>query len=67
MAKSNISSAGATLYVTAAPCMECAKLIIQSGIERVVYRDAYRVTDGIDLLLRAGVTVEQIEASELED
>ena len=67
MAKSNNSSAGATLYVTAAPCMECAKLIIQSGIERVVYRDAYRVTDGIDLLLRAGVTVEQIEASELED
>ncbi len=66
MAKSNNSSLGATLYVTAAPCMECAKLIIQAGIERVVYRDAYRVTDGVDLLVRAGVVVEQIEASELE-
>lgn len=66
MAKSNNSSLGATLYVTAAPCMECAKLIIQAGIERVVYRDAYRVTDGVDLLVRAGVKVEQIEASELE-
>lgn len=66
MAKSNNSSLGATLYVTAAPCMECAKLIIQAGIERVVYRDAYRVTDGVDLLVRAGVVVEQIQASELE-
>ena len=66
MAKSNNSSLGATLYVTAAPCMECAKLIIQAGIERVVYRDAYRVTDGVDLLVRAGIKVEQIEASELE-
>lgn len=67
MAKSNNSSLGATLYVTAAPCMECAKLIIQAGIERVVYRDAYRVTDGIDLLVRAGVKVEQIEAAMLEE
>lgn len=66
MAKSNNSSLGATLYVTAAPCMECAKLIIQAGIERVVFRDAYRVTDGVDLLVRAGIVVEQIEASELE-
>ena len=66
MAKSNNSSLGATLYVTAAPCMECAKLIIQAGISRVVYRDAYRVTDGIDLLERAGVTVEQIPAELLE-
>jgi len=47
--------------------MECAKLIIQSGISRVVYRDAYRVTDGLDLLVRAGVTVEQIDASMLEE
>lgn len=61
MAKSNNSSLGATLYVTAAPCMECAKLIIQAGIVRVVYRDSYRVTDGIDLLKRAGVIVEQID------
>lgn len=59
VAKSGNSSEGATLYVTASPCAECAKLIIQSGITRVVYRDAYRLTDGIDLLKRAGVTVEQ--------
>jgi dCMP deaminase len=65
MAKSNNSSNGATLYVTAAPCLECSKLIIQSGISRVVYRDAYRLTDGIELLLRAGVEVEQISAEEL--
>lgn len=61
MAKSNNSSDGATLYVTAAPCMECSKLIIQSGIKRVVYRDSYRLQDGIELLLRAGIDVEQIE------
>ena len=59
VAKSGNSSQGATLYVTASPCAECAKLIIQSGITRVVYRDAYRLTDGIDLLKRAAVTVEQ--------
>lgn len=60
VAKSGNSSDGATLYVTASPCVECAKLIIQSGIRRVVYRDAYRITDGIDLLRRAGIEVEQI-------
>ena len=59
VAKSGNSSEGATLYVTASPCAECAKLIIQSGISRVVYRDAYRLTDGIDLLKRAGILVEQ--------
>ncbi|MBR1522080.1 MAG: dCMP deaminase family protein [Bacteroidales bacterium] len=61
VAKSGNSSAGSTLYVTASPCVECAKLIIQSGIQRVVYRDAYRLTDGIDLLRRAGISVEQAE------
>ena len=64
VAKSGNSSEGATLYVTASPCAECAKLIIQSGISRVVYRDAYRLTDGIDLLKRAGITVEQKCADE---
>ena len=58
IAKSGNNSAGATLYVTASPCMECAKLIIQSGIRRVVYKDAYRLTDGVDLLRRAGIEVE---------
>ena len=60
VAQSGNSSKGATLYVTASPCMECAKLIIQAGIRRVVYRDAYRLTDGIDLLKRAGIEVEQV-------
>lgn len=57
VAMSNNSSDGATLYVTDSPCMECAKLIIQSGITRVVYRREYRITDGIDLLRRAGIEV----------
>ena len=61
VAKSGNSSEGATLYVTASPCMECAKLIIQSGIRRVVYRDEYRITDGIDLLRRAGIQVEKVD------
>jgi len=61
VAQSGNSSCGATLYVTASPCMECAKLIIQAGITRVVYRDEYRLTDGIDLLKRAGVEVQKVD------
>lgn len=61
VARSNNSSEGATLYVTTSPCIECAKLIIQSGINRVVYNQQYRITDGIDLLKRAGVEVVFIE------
>ncbi|MBP5210872.1 MAG: dCMP deaminase family protein [Bacteroidales bacterium] len=57
VAKSSNSSEGATLYVTASPCMECAKLIIQAGIKRVVYHDEYRLTDGLELLERAGIEV----------
>lgn len=60
VAKSGNSADGATLYVTASPCMECAKLIIQAGIRRVVYKDPYRLSDGIDILRRAGVEVEQL-------
>lgn len=67
MAKSNNSSDGSTLYVTAAPCLECSKLIIQSGIKRVVFRDSYRLTDGLELLVRAGVIVEQIDAYALDN
>ena len=66
VAKSGNNSAGATLYVTASPCMECSKLIIQSGITRVVYKDEYRLTDGIDLLRRAGIAVEHITLEEDE-
>lgn len=61
VAKSGNSSEGATLYVTASPCVECAKLIIQAGIKRVVYRDEYRLTDGIDLLGRAGIECEKVD------
>ena len=61
VAKSGNSSEGSTLYVTASPCVECAKLIIQAGIGRVVYRDEYRLTDGVDLLRRAGIQVEKID------
>ena len=57
VAMSNNSSAGSTLYITDSPCIECAKLIIQSGIKRVIYGRAYRLTDGIDLLERAGIVV----------
>jgi dCMP deaminase len=55
VARSNNSSDGATLYVTASPCLECAKLIVQAGIKRVVYNELYRIVDGLDLLERAGV------------
>ena len=64
IARSNNNSEGATLYVTASPCIECAKLIIQAGIKRVVYGEKYRLTDGIDLLERAGVTVEYLPNEE---
>ncbi len=62
VARSNNSSEGATLYVTASPCMECAKLIIQAGIKRVVFNELYRITDGIDLLTRAGIECVHIES-----
>ena len=61
LARSNNSSDGATLYVTSSPCIECAKLIIQSGIKRVVFSEYYRLQDGIDLLRRAGITVDFID------
>ncbi|MGD2035113.1 MAG: dCMP deaminase family protein [Bacteroidales bacterium] len=61
VAKSNNSSEGATLYITASPCMECAKLIIQSGIRRVVFCDNYRNDDGIKLLERAGIEIKYLE------
>ncbi|WP_455079878.1 deoxycytidylate deaminase [Prevotella melaninogenica] len=64
LARSGNNSEGSTLYVTASPCIECAKLIIQAGICRVVYAEKYRLTDGIDLLTRAGV---EVEYKSLED
>ena len=61
IAKSGNSSDGATLYVTTSPCLECAKLIIQSGIKRVVYSEKYRIDDGIRLLTRAGIECTYVE------
>jgi dCMP deaminase len=55
IARSSNSSDGSTLYVTASPCIECAKLIIQAGIRRVVYSEKYRLEDGIELLKKAGI------------
>lgn len=64
IANSSNSSEGATMYVTASPCIECAKLIIQSGIRRVVYSEKYRLEDGIDLLKRAGIETIYINPDE---
>lgn len=61
VAQSGNSSKGSTLYVTASPCIECSKLIIQAGIKRVVYRDEYRLADGVDLLRKAGIEVEKVD------
>ena len=57
LARSSNNSEGATIYITASPCIECSKLIIQAGIKRVVYGEKYRLTDGIELLERAGIEV----------
>jgi dCMP deaminase len=66
VAKSNNSSDGATLYVTSSPCLECAKLIIQAGIKRVVFTESYRLDDGINLLKRANVEVKQVELEKIK-
>ena len=66
LARSSNNSDGATLYVTASPCIECAKLIIQSGIKRVVYGEKYRLTDGLDLLKQAGIEILYINLDEDE-
>ncbi len=65
VAKSNNSSEGSTLYITTSPCIECAKLIIQAGISRVVFSEKYRITDGLDLLERA--EVELVHIAEITD
>ena len=64
LARSNNNSDGSTIYITASPCIECAKLIIQAGIKRVVYGEQYRLTDGIDLLKRAGIETIYINPDE---
>jgi dCMP deaminase len=61
VAKSTNNCVGATLYLTLSPCRDCSKLIVQAGIERVVYMHAYKDTTGIDFLQEAGVELTQIE------
>ncbi|MDR2626775.1 MAG: dCMP deaminase family protein [Dysgonamonadaceae bacterium] len=67
IACSNNNSKGSTLYVTASPCIECAKLIIQAGIKRVVYSEKYRLSDGIELLEKAMIEVLYIGKEELNN
>jgi dCMP deaminase len=67
LARSNNNSEGATLYVTASPCIECAKLVIQAGIKRVVYGETYRLDDGIRLLQRAGIEVVLLDANSINE
>lgn len=66
LARSSNNSDGATLYVTAAPCIECSKLIIQAGIKRVIYAEQYRLNDGIDLLRRANIEVIYLNPDDYE-
>jgi len=67
VARSHNSSDGATLYVTASPCIECAKLIIQAGIVRVVYGELYHMQDGLELLSRAGIDVVFCDKNNMTD
>ncbi|MDH8700675.1 dCMP deaminase [Dysgonomonadaceae bacterium PH5-43] len=67
IACSNNNSKNSTLYVTASPCIECAKLIIQAGIKRIVYSEKYRLNDGIELLERAGIEVVYIDKEEFNE
>ena len=66
IARSSNNSDGATLYVTDSPCIECAKLIIQAGIKRVIYARDYRLNDGVELMKRAGIRVLRLD-KEIED
>ena len=65
LARSHNSSEGATVYITASPCIECSKLLIQAGIKRVVYGEKYRLDDGLNLLRKAGIETTYIEMESL--
>ena len=67
LARSGNNSDGSTLYVTASPCIECAKLIIQAGIKRVVYGEKYRLSDGIDLLKRANIETVYLDLNDIKE
>jgi dCMP deaminase len=64
LAKSTESGLGATMFITHAPCMDCAKLIFQSGISHVLYRNSYRDTAGVDFLEKGGIQVQQLKEEE---
>ena len=64
VAKSTNNSHGSTLYITLSPCKDCCKLILQSGITRMVYLDAYKDTTAIDFLKNSGIEVVQRELPE---
>ena len=66
LARSSNNSEGSTLYVTATPCIECSKLIIQAGIKRVVYAEKYRLDDGLQLLKKANIEVLYINPDDYE-
>ena len=63
LAKSNESGDGAEIFITHAPCMDCAKGVYQAGIKTVYYRDSYRETAGVDFLKKCGVVVEQVNTN----
>ncbi len=65
VAKSHNNCDGATLYITASPCMECSKLVIQAGIKRVVYCDDYHSDDGVELLRRVGIEVVKVDVEKI--
>jgi len=64
LAKSTESGLGATMFITHAPCLDCAKLIFQSGIGHVLYRNSYRDTAGVDFLVKGGIQVQQLKEEE---
>jgi dCMP deaminase len=65
LAKSNESGMGATMFITHAPCLDCAKLIYQSGIGNVLYRDAYRDTSGVTFLEKSGIQITQVNNTDV--
>lgn len=65
LARSNESGLNATMFITHAPCLDCAKLIYQSGINSVFYRDAYRSQDGVSFLKQSGINIEQLTNEEI--
>jgi dCMP deaminase len=60
VARSTDSTDGCTMYVTLSPCIECSKMIIQAGIKRILFREKYRIDDGVEMLRKAGITVEHL-------